>query len=84
VAYRNRGVGFVANTVDGASRLDMAAQTTKTGYDSGVAKAVFASRSLDDIQSSDRHVAVELVGARKNAQPVVIYALDIYGTAEKG
>ena len=84
VAYRNRGVGFVANTVDGASRLDMAAQTTKTGYDSGVAKAVFASRSLDDIQSSDRHVAVELVGARKNAQPVVIYALDIYGTADKG
>jgi hypothetical protein len=45
---------------------------------------VFASRSLDDIQSSDRHVAVELVGARKNAQPVVIYALDIYGTADKG
>ncbi len=83
-AYRNRGVGFVSNTVDGASRLDMAAQATKTGYDSGVAKAAFASRSMDDIQSSDRHVAVELIGARKNPQPVIVYALDVYGTADKG
>jgi hypothetical protein len=84
VANRNRGVGFTASTVDGASRLDMAAQTTRTGYDSGVAKAAFASRSMDDIQSSDRHVAVELIGASKNADPVIVYALDVYGTASGG
>jgi hypothetical protein len=84
VANRNRGAGFAANTVDGSSRLDMAAQTTKTGYDSGVAGASFANRSLDDIQSSDRHVAVELLGARRTADPVVIYGLDVYGTAAGG
>jgi hypothetical protein len=84
VAARNRGVGFTASTVDGASRLDMAAQTTRTGYDSGVAKAVFANRSIDDIQSADRHVAVELVGARKTAEPVIVYALDVYGTELEG
>jgi hypothetical protein len=84
VANRNRGVGFTASTVDGACRLDMAAQTTRTGYDSGVAKAAFASRSMDDIQSSDRHVAVELIGARKNADPVIVYALDVYGTGSGG
>lgn len=84
VVNRNRGIGFVAGTSDSACRLDMAAQTTKTGYDSGVATAVFAGRSLHDIQSSDRHVAVELIGARKNADPVVVYELDVYGTAQKG
>lgn len=84
VANRNRGTGFVANTVDGSSRLDMAAQTTKTGYDNGVASASFANRSLDDIQSSDRHVAVELLGARRTAEPVVIYGLDVAGTAAGG
>lgn len=80
VANRNRGVGFSSSVVDGAARLNMAAQTTKTGYDSGVAKASFANRSIDDIQSADRHVAVELLGARRNADPVVIYSLDVYGT----
>lgn len=81
VAHRNRGVGFTASTVDGASRLDMAVQTTRTGYDTGVANAVFANRSIDDIQSADRHVAVELIGARKTSEPVIVYALDVYGTA---
>lgn len=81
VANRNRGVGFTASAVDGASRLNMGAQTAKTGYDTGVAKASFASRSIDDIQSADRHVAVEMIGARRTAEPVVIYTLDVYGTA---
>lgn len=84
VAPRNRGVGFAASVGDGASRLNMAAQMTRTGEDSGVAKAVFANRSVDDFQSSDRHVAVELHGARRNADPVVIYALDVYGTLSGG
>lgn len=84
VANRNRGVGFSSSVVDGAARLNMAAQTTKTGYDSGVAKGAFANRSIDDIQSADRHVAVELLGARRNADPVVIYSLDVYGTASGG
>lgn len=84
VADRDRGIGFTASTVDGASRLNMGAQTARTGYDSGVATAVFSGRSLHDIQSSDRHVAMELVGARMNADPVVVYAIDAFGTEAKG
>lgn len=83
VANRNRGVGFVASTVDGAARLDMASTTAKTGYDSGVAKALLANRSVDDIKASDRHVAVEMIGARRTVDPVVIYELDVYGTASR-
>lgn len=81
VANRNRGIGFTSSTVDGAARLNMAAQTTRTGYDSGVANAVFAGRSLHDLQSSDRHVAVEILGARRNADPVVIFELSVMGAA---
>ena len=83
-ANRNRGDGFSTRTVDGASRVNMGALTTKTGSDSGVAKAAFASRSIDEMRSSDRHIAVELIGARRTAEPVVVYELDVYGTAAKG
>ena len=77
---RDRGVGFVSNTVDSGGRLDMAANTTKYGDDTGVARALLSGRSMDDIASSDRAVAVELAGARTTDEPVVIYTLDVAGT----
>ena len=75
------GVGFAASRAAGASRIDMGSVTARTGSDSGFAKSVFAGRTLDTIASSDRHVAVELLGARTRSEPVVIYELDVYGTA---
>lgn len=80
VVNRNRGVGMVSRTVDGASRLNMGAASMRNG----VAKALLASRTIDDIQSGDRYVAVELLGAPVTAEPVVIYALDVYGTSNEG
>lgn len=84
VAPRNRGAGFASSTIDAASRLDMAALNTKTGYDSGVAKASFANRTIDDMRSGDRHVAVEVLGAATGTTPVVIYGIDAYGTVAGG
>lgn len=81
VVPRDRGVGFTSNTVDSGGRLDMAANTIKYGDDTGVATAFLSGRSMDDIASSDRAVAVELSGARKTTEPVVIYALEAGGTA---
>lgn len=82
VASRNRGIGFTYSTVDAGARYDMAAPTTATGNDTGVATALFAGKTLSDIKSADRHVAVELAGARKNHEPVVFFGVDIAGTAE--
>jgi hypothetical protein len=82
VVPRDRGVGFVSNTVDSGGRLDMAANTTKYGYDTGVARALLSGRSMDDVASSDRAVAVELAGARTTEEPVVIYTLDVAGTSK--
>ncbi len=82
VAYRDRGVGFKADVIDGGSRLDMGESTVKYGADNGMARALMVGRTLDDMAGSDRHVAVELLGVRKNEDPVVFYKLDILG-AEK-
>lgn len=82
VAPRNRGIGFAADVVDGGHKLDMSDATRKYGSDSGVANALLAGRTFDDVSSADRHVAVELVGARKNAEPVVFYQMQVQGTAK--
>jgi hypothetical protein len=79
-AARDRGVGFKSNTVDSGGRLDMAANMTKYGADTGVARALLSGRTMDDIASADRAIAVELAGARKTSDPVVIYSLDANGT----
>lgn len=83
VAARARGVGFSHSTVEAGARYDMGAPTTATGSDSGVATALFSGRTLSDIKSADRHIAVELAGARKNRNTVVFYGVDIAGTTEK-
>lgn len=80
VAPRNRGVGFAYDTVDNAARLDMAANSVRYGQDTGVSRAMLEGRTLDDVASSDRHVAVELIGVRKNAEPVEFYRLDVAGS----
>lgn len=82
IAARNRGIGFAHSTVDAAARYDMAAATERTGEDTGIASALFAGKTLADIKSGDRSVAVELVGARKSAHPLVFYGIDINGTVE--
>ena len=83
VAERNRGVGFTHSTVDPAARIDLGGNLETYGYDTGVATALYSGRTFDDVKSSDRHVSVELLGPRKNDEPVVFYKLDVYGTADK-
>ena len=82
VAPRDRGVGFSSNPVDSGGRLDMAANMTKYGADTGVARALLSGRTMDDIATSDRAIAVELSGARKTEEPVVIYTIEAVGTAK--
>jgi hypothetical protein len=82
VVQRNRGTGFVHSTVDNGARMDMSADLRGTGADSGVVNAVFMGRTMDDMQSGDRQVAVEIVGAQKTSDPVTVYGISIAGTAD--
>lgn len=79
IAERDRGTGFVDSIVDPASRLDLGRMTEEYGVDSGVARAIRTGRSIEDIRSNDRHVAVEVCGPRRTEDPVVFYTLDVFG-----
>jgi hypothetical protein len=81
VAFRDRGTGVVHSVVDNAVRLDFGRAPGGANDDNGVRTALFAGRSLDDMSGSDRHVSVEIVGARTGGAPVIIHTLDVYGTA---
>jgi hypothetical protein len=79
-AMRDRGTGFVHSDVEPAARLDMSEYVRKYGSSSGMAKALFAGRTMDDIQSSDRHISVELDGVRRHEEPVIFYSVDVDGS----
>lgn len=75
IAARNRGVGFTADTVDSGFRLDMGGASAE----SGVSAAMLSGRSVEDLSATDRHVAIELAGARKTPEPVIFYQLEQRG-----
>lgn len=79
VAPRSRGAGFAFSSIDAAARIDIGANTLKGGDDDGVATAQLSGRTLDDLNKSDRNVAVEISGGRMSSDPVVIYAVDVAG-----
>ena len=79
VSERDRGTGFVDSTVDPASRLDLGYMLDEYGVDSGVARAIRTGKTIEDIRSNDRHVAVEICGPRRTQDPVVFYTLDVFG-----
>jgi hypothetical protein len=83
VAPRDRGAGFRLSTIDSGSRLDIGAATPRYGSDDGVASTALAGRTVDDMNGTDRAVSVEIIGARMNSDPVVIYDLEVDGTGGK-
>jgi hypothetical protein len=78
VVRRDRGVGFVARTQDAAWVLDMGEE----GNTVGSSRAVLEGRTMADVASADRHVAVEVSGATTGGGRVEFHALDIEGVAE--
>lgn len=85
---RDRGTGFVHDTSGAKTTLNMAATRSTLGLSTGLAKAQFAGRSMDDIGSADRHIAVELSGDAEEVQDnatvsrPLIYALEVRGVQD--
>lgn len=80
VAVRNRGVGFAGRTADAAWVVNIGAEGADAG--NNTYRAVLEGRSLGDIASADRFVAVEVSGAAWGAEPVTIHAIDVDGVAQ--
>lgn len=87
VMRRDRGTGFVHETTGAKTTLDMKADRSKLGLSTGLAKAMFAGRSLDDVGSADRHIAIELsrdsvsADSGTTSEPL-IYSLEVRGTVD--
>lgn len=78
VVRRDRGVGFINSDEVPAATLDMVATSEQLSESHGVARALFSGRTLDDMDGSDRHIAVGLAGKQKDGR-VVVHSLDIHG-----
>ena len=78
VVRRDRGVGFINSDDVPAATLDMKATSDELAESTGVARALFAGRTLDDIQGNDRHIAIGLTGKQSNSR-VVIHTVDVHG-----
>jgi hypothetical protein len=76
---RDRGTGFVHDADEPVTRVDMDAGTLPDNVSSGVCRALFSGKTIDDLRGNDRHVALELSGAAGDAGTVAIHQLDIYG-----
>jgi hypothetical protein len=61
----------------------MSEYVRKYGATSGMAKALFAGRTMEDIQAADRHVSVELDGVRRHEEPIIFYSVDVDGSEGK-
>jgi len=84
VVRRDRGTGFVSSEEVPAATLDMAATPVQDAESHGVASAMFAGRTLDDVAGADRHIAAGLSGKQSDAGRVVIHSLDMYGVEAPG
>ena len=58
---RNRGTGFIHELNGAQTVLDMASTRSPLGIATGVAKAIFGSRTAGDMSGADTHIAVELI-----------------------
>lgn len=84
VAVRDRGVGFVQQTDEPASYLDMVKLPHQEAESHGIARALFAGKTIEAFYGSDSHVSVRLYGQQSNSGPVVIHSVDLDGVAQAG
>lgn len=79
IVERDRGTGVVHDADEPVTRVNMDAGTLPDNISSGVCRALFAGKTIDDLRGNDRHVALELSGAAGASGVVAIHQLDIYG-----
>lgn len=81
LSSRNRGVGYVARRTDAAWVANIGQGRGADGSYSY--RALLEGRSMADIASSDRFVAVEISGTPVGETPVAIHSVDIEGVANE-
>ena len=88
---RNRGTGFIHELNGAQTVLDMSITRSALGVATGVAKAIFGSRTAGDMSGADTHIAIELIipselitEDTQLTEPPELYGLTINGIVENG
>jgi hypothetical protein len=82
VARRDRGVGFIHSNETPDAFVDMISFLHEDAPANGIARAVFAGRTIADFQGNDTHIAIGLHGEQTEAGPVVIHQIDLQGVED--
>ena len=84
VALRDRGVGFVHQTDEPAATVDMTKLPHQEAESHGIARALFASKTIEAFYGGDTHISVRLYGKQNNAGPVILHSVNIEGAVPAG
>jgi hypothetical protein len=82
VARRDRGVGFVHSDEAPDAFVDMIAMPHEDAPTNGIARALFAGRTIADFSGNDTHIALGLHGEQTEAGPVVVHQIDLQGVED--
>jgi len=83
IITRDRGTGFIHAEDIPAAILDMKADQAQRSEAHGVARALFAGRTLDDMAGTDRHLAIGISGKQDDEGKVTIHSIDVYGVNQE-
>jgi hypothetical protein len=84
VAVRDRGVGFVQQTDEPAATVNMAKLPHQEAESHGIARALFAGKTIEAVYGGDTHVSVRLYGQQNDSGPVVIHSVNLEGVSNSG
>jgi hypothetical protein len=84
VAMRDRGVGFIHDMEAPEAFVNMVKLPHQEAESHGIARALFAGKTIEAFYGNDSHVSVRLHGQQSNSGPVVIHSVDLDGVAAAG
>lgn len=84
VAMRDRGVGFIHDMEAPEAFVNMVKLPHQESESHGIARALFAGKTIEAFYGNDSHVSVRLHGQQSNSGPVVIHSVDLDGVAAAG
>jgi hypothetical protein len=84
VAVRDRGVGFINQIDEPAATVNMAKLPHQEAESHGIARALFAGKTIEAVYGGDTHVSVRLYGQQNDSGPVVIHSVNLEGVSNSG
>lgn len=79
VAMRDRGVGFIHDNVEPAAYVDMTKLPHQEAESHGVARALFAGKTIEAFYGGDSHVSIRLYGKQDESGPVILHSVNVEG-----